>query len=200
MGFEKSHLFGKIEVELLSNCTGTLALSTDLPGNAMAQRFSFTTPISSTRRPVPSRLPGNMQGHLISAKFTPGAGQTELYGMRVWCRELPDGQWGWFPLPLIETPAEYSPIAIPIEPTPQSFSPVPIPIEATAQGFTPVPIPIEPTPESFSPVAIPVEATPETFSPMKIPVEPTPESFSAMPLPVKATPPVPVWVPVPVDE
>jgi hypothetical protein len=187
MGFEKTHLFGKVEVDITATTpTGTLTFYTDLPGNAMAPRFSLTIPIC-TRRVVSSRLPGNMQGHLISATYTPSAtSKSELYGVRVWARELPDGQWGWFPLPVIETPVEYQAVRIPVEPTPESFSPVQIPVE--------------PTPLEFARLAFPVEPTPESFSTVRIPVEPTPEGYSMITLPVKPTPPVPQWVSVPVDE
>lgn len=167
MGFEKSHLFGKVEFELIASAIGSLTLYTDLPGNAMALRATVATPTCATRRPVSSRLPGSMQGHLISAKFTPGTGQAEIYGLRVWCRELPDGQWGWFPLPVVATPEEYQQVSIPVEATPAEFTAVPIPVEPTPEGYTAEAVPVETTPEGFSEVRIPVEATPGGFSPVK---------------------------------
>jgi len=171
MGFEKSHLFGKVEVDVVATSTASLAFATDVPGGALAQRFSFTIPIT-TRTVIRSRLPYNMQGHIVQATCTPAGGQVELYGVRVWTRELPDGEWGWFELPVVKTPVEYSAVGIPVEPTPVEYQAVPIPIEGTPESYNPLPIPIEPTPQSWEPLS----------------------------LPVKATPQVPQWVPVPVDE
>ncbi len=202
MGFEKSHLFGKVEVDVAATAAGTFALSTDIPGGAgMAQRFSFTIPITA-RRPVSSRLPGSMQGHYVSCKYTPGAGQSELYGVRIWCRELPDGQWDWMsisvvptgleyepiPLPIEATPVEYSPVPLPIEPTPVEYSALPLPIEPTPPTYSPVPLPIEATPVEYSPVPLPVEPTPAEYSAIRLPVEPTPDTYSPSPLPIEATP------------
>jgi hypothetical protein len=187
MGFEKSHLFGKIEIDIAATASGTFSLSTDIPGGAgMGQRFSFTIPITA-RRPVSSRLPGAMQGHYVSAKYVPGAGQSELYGVRVWTRQLPDGQWGWSALPVIDTPLEFQPMQVPVEPTPASFSPVSVPVEPTPESYSPVGVPVEPTPVGFSPVGVPVEPTAETYSPMQVPVESTPAEFSPMKLPVEPT-------------
>jgi hypothetical protein len=186
VGFEKSHLFGKIELDISTTVEGTFALSTDVPGRAMVQRYSFTVPIT-TRRTVRARLPGPMVGHLCSAIYTPGQGGTsEIYGVRVWVRELPAGQWYWFPLPVVETPALHQEMQIPVEPTGQSFTQMQIPVEPTGQSFTQMQIPVPPTPADFSNMALPVE--------------PTPGSFSQLSLPVKPTPPVPEWVSVPVDE
>jgi hypothetical protein len=214
MGFEKSHLFGKVEVDVVSTSGASLAFSTDIPGEAMAQRFSMAIAIT-TRAVLRSRLPGLMQGHYLSATLTPtGAGQVELYGVRVWTRELPDGQWGWcalpvvatspdyqpVPIPVEATPGEYAPVPIPVEATGAQYQPVPIPVEATASEYAPVPIPVEATAAEFQGVKIPIEATPESYNPLAIPVEATPQSFAPLSLPVKPTPPVPQWVQAPVDE
>jgi hypothetical protein len=228
VGFEKSHLFGKIELDISTTVEGTFSLSTDVPGRAMVQRYSFTVPVT-TRRTVRARLPGPMVGHLCSAIYTPGQGGTsELYGVRVWVRELPAGQWYWFPLPVVETPAlhqqmqipveptgqsftqmqipveptgeSFTQMQIPVEPTGQSFTQMQIPVEPTGQSFTQMQIPVEPTGQSFTQMQIPVPPTPADFSNMALPVEPTPESFSQLSLPVKPTPPVPEWVSVAVDD
>ena len=145
MGFEKSHLFGKVEVDVVATSTASLAFSTDVPGGALAQRFVFTIPIT-TRTVIRSRLPYNMQGHLVQATCTPAGGQVELYGVRLWTRELPDGEWGWFELPLVKTPLEYSPLPLPIEGTPESYNPLPLPIEPTPQSWEPLNLPVKATP------------------------------------------------------
>jgi hypothetical protein len=228
VGFEKAHLFGKIEVDVRATSPGTFALSTDVPGVAgMVERFSFRIPVTS-RRTLRSRLPGAMVGHLVSAVYTPDTlGQSELYGVRAWVRELPAGQWYWFPLPVVETPAEFSKMTLPVEPTAAEFSKMTLPVEPTGESFTqmqlPVPatpvdfskmtlpveptaaefskmtLPVEPTGESFTQMQLPVPATPADFSKMTLPVEPTGEGFTQVNLPVKTTPPVPAWVDVQVD-
>lgn len=230
MGFEKNHLFAKLEMDVVATSGGTLALLTDVPGNAMTQRFSYAVPTTpSTRTIVRSRLPYSMQGHLVQARCTPATGhQVEIYGLRLWTRELPDGEWGWSELPIVQTPAEYQPVPIPIEATPVQFTAVPIPVEATPVEFTMLPIPVEATPVQFTPLPLPVEATPVEFAPLpipveatpteytalplpveptskeyqpvKLPVEGTPESYQAMSLPIKSTPAVPQWLQVPTDE
>ena len=214
MGFERSHIFGKIEVEIRATGTGTFALSTDVPGAGMVQRFSFPIPITG-RRVVRSRLPGAMVGHLVSATYTPDAGgQSEIYGARVWVRELPAGAWYWFPLPVVETPvlfqpiqipveptpAEFARLALPVEPTPESWSAAQIPVEPTPAEFARLALPVEPTPESWSAAQIPVEPTPATFTEMRFPVPSTPEEYASVSLPVKPTPPVPQWIEVEVDQ
>src|SRR5581483_10024384 len=122
MASEKVYLFSKIEIEVLASADGSLAILTDLPGYAIAQRFSMDVPATSTRRPVTSRLPWNTQGHLIQLKLTPGSGQTALYRGRVWARELPSGSWAWYALPVIDTPIEFAPAPLPIPATTEEWS------------------------------------------------------------------------------
>jgi hypothetical protein len=142
---EKLKLYSKIELEVAASAQGTFVISTDLPGNAMAQRHSFPVP-SGTRRTVTSRIPYNAQGHLIQAYYSPGSGQSTLYRVRVWARELPGGQWSWYPLPVIETPVEYSPMSLPIPATPEAWSPSGLPIPATTEEWHSAAFPIKPTP------------------------------------------------------
>lgn len=172
MAFEKVKLFSKIEVELASTVTGTFRVLTDVPGNTMAQRgLNINTPVA-TRRVISSRLPYNTQGHLIQASLIPNfGGAITLYGVRVWGRELPGGEWQWYPLPVIDTPIEFSAAQIPIPPTPEEW------------GGSSLPIP--PTPEGWSSAALPIP--------------PTPEGWSAAELPIKPTPAVPEWADLEVD-
>ena len=172
MASEKLKLFSKIEIEVLATAQGTLAILTDVPGAAMAQRFSFSIP-ATTRRPVTSRVPYSTQGHLVQAICTPGAaGTMTIYRARIWGRELPAGQWEWYALPVIETPVE----------------------------FTAAPLPIPPTPEEWHETALAIPPTPEEWKPLALPIPPTPEEWRPMKLPVKATPEVPDWVDLEVDK
>ena len=214
MGFEKSHLFGKVQVDVSATGTATLAFSTDVPGGALVQDFVFTIPIT-TRTIIRSRLPGAMQGHIVQATCTPSAGaQVQLYGVRLWTRELPDGEWGWWDMPIEATPVLYQAMPLPVESTPAVYQSVPLPVEATSESFSPMGLPIEETPAlyqgmplpveatgvEYARLALPVEATPESYGSVQVPVEGTPMSYEGMALPVKPTPPVPQWISVPVDE
>jgi hypothetical protein len=186
VGFQKVKLFSKIEVHVAASAQGTFAILTDLPGNAMAQRTSFPIP-TTTRRPVIARLPFNTQGHLIQALLTPNAaGTVTLYGARVWARELPNGEWAWYDLPVIETPAEYASAPLPIPSTPEEWSPAELPIPAT--------------PEAWNPSALPIPPTPEEWSAAELPIPPTPEAWGTAELPLKPTPVVPGWSDLEVDK
>jgi hypothetical protein len=185
MAFEKIKLFGKIEFELSCTATDTLALLTDVPGPVMAQRVALSV-APQARGVYHSRLPYNMQGHLIQLRYTPGVGQTTLYGARVWARELPGGQWDWFELPVVGTPTEYSPAALPIPGTPDEFSAAALPIPGTA--------------DEYSAGALPIPPTPDEFQSGNLPIPGTPDEFSAAALPVKATPAIGEWADVDVDK
>jgi hypothetical protein len=220
MGFEKSHIFGKVEVDIRTTVAGTIVFQTETPGNQLAQRFSMPIPIT-TRTVLRSRLPGTFQGHYVKTTGTPGpTGQWEVYGVRIWSRELPTGQWQWTALPVMDTPVEYIQYKIPglddgsSGSTSAEYSEFKIPVEETSVGYTKFDAPVEGTPESFTPFQVSVEATPAEYSAYKLPVPPvsddwsafsipvetTPAGYSEFKLPVKPTPPVPQWVIVPIDE
>jgi len=185
MAFEKVKLFGKIEVDIAASSVGTFALLTDVPGYAMAQRFTFSVPIT-TRRPVVSRVPNNTVGHLLKVSYTPGSGQAVIYGARIWARELPGGQWQWYPLPVVETPVEFTAMDLPIPRTPEEFSPARLPIQST--------------PEEWASAVLPIPPTPEEYSAAPLPIPQTPEAWSSISLPVKPTPVVPDWADMEIDQ
>jgi hypothetical protein len=185
MAFEKIKLFGKIEFELSNSATDTLALLTDVPGVVMASRVSLSV-AAQGRGVYRSRLPYNMQGHLIQLRYTPGAGQTTLYGARVWARELPDGQWQWYALPVVDTPTEYAAMDLPIP--------------ATGNEWQSGPLPIPATPDDWKAMGLPIPPTPDEWGAGPLPIPPTPDGWSAMNLPVKATPAMGEWSDVEVDQ
>lgn len=170
MAFEHIFLLGKIEIDVIATAAGTITIQTDIPGNALADRGTVTVGIS-TRRVVQKRLPYNFQGHLFKFTYAPGAGQSRLYGVRVWARELPAGQWQWYPLPVV--------------PTPDGWSSVKLPIPATSEEWSTAKLPIPPTQEEFQTVRIPI---PETS-----------EQWSSVSLPIAPTPPVPSWISLDID-
>lgn len=172
MAFEKIKLFGKIEFELSNSVTDALVLLTDMPGNAMAARVTLAV-AAQGRSIYRSRLPYNMQGHLIQLQYTPGAGQTTLYAARVWGRELPDGEWQWFDLPVVATPTEYSPMELPIPPTSNEWTAAALPIPPTSDAYTPANLPIPPTPDEYTPANLPIPRTPDEYTPIGLPIKPT---------------------------
>jgi hypothetical protein len=212
MGFEKSHLFGKCEVDIRASVAGTIVFQTETPGQTLTTRFAMPIPITSGRTVLRSRLPGTMQGHYVKTTGTPGTtptGHWELYGVRVWSRELPDGQWTWTALPVMDTPVEYirfdiledptqgagagssvgfSEYKIPVEPTPEMYQEFKLPVEPTPESFSELKLAVEPTGETFTQMPISVEATPAEFSMYKFQVPPTPEDYTVFQFPVEATP------------
>lgn len=207
MGFEKSHLFGKVEIDIRTTVAGTIVFQTETPGSALANRYILNIPVCS-RTVLRSRLPGTMQGHYVKATGTPStvppSGIWELYGVRIWHRQLPDGQWEWFPLQVMETPIEYVPFKIPeldgAEATPATYSEFKVPLIDTPALHTSFKVPLIATPEDYTELKVPVTDTPADPAPFKVPLIATPEDFSPYKVPVKPTPVVPEWVAIPVDE
>src|SRR5574337_380396 len=99
MAFERVSLFSRVEINYSATDAATLQFYTDLPGNEMTARCSpaKTIPATTTRRTLRLILPAGCQGHLLRAEVVPLTGELRLYGMRVRCRTLPDGDWYWFP-------------------------------------------------------------------------------------------------------
>ena len=143
MGFESVYLLAMIEVDCYNVAGATLALATDRPA-PFATRETRTIPTNTSRRAERIRLAGTSKGKLIKPAVTP-AGVFYLYGMRVWARELPTGQWTWYQIPLIETPSEWMPVKWPIPPTPEEYIPVKWPIPATPDEYVPVKWPVDPS-------------------------------------------------------
>jgi len=171
MGFERVAIFGLIDADLESTSTGTLTLSTDLPGNAMAVRETKTIPATG-RRVVRFRLLGTTKGHLYKLKIVPtGSGVIRLYGARIWARVLPGNAWAWY--------------VVPVPPTPEEW---------TAQ-----PLPIPRTPEEWTAARLPIPETPEQWTAQPLPIPPTSEEWKPEPLPIKPTPANPEWVNIEVD-
>jgi hypothetical protein len=171
MASEKVKLFGAVELEYSSTSQGTLRVLSDVPGNAMTQRETATTPIASTRRQIRFRLSGTVKGHMLQLSWNPGAGLSRLYRVRVWARELPTGAWGWYPVYVPETSDEWQPVQLPVPQTPEEWSAIQLPIP--------------PTPDAWSAIDLPIPATSMEWTPMQLPVKPTPA--------------VPEWVSVGVD-
>ena len=159
MAFEKVHLVGKIECDVEASAAGTVTIQSDIPGNAMADRGTVAIPVC-TRRVVAKRLPYQLQGHLFKFSYAPGLGQSKLYGVRVWARELPTGVWQWYKLPVVDTANEWSAIEIPIPETPEHWGEVRIPIPPTDEDWTGIPIDFPGTPENWSELALPIKPTP----------------------------------------
>jgi hypothetical protein len=158
VGFERVALFGLIDLELDASLGGSLTLSTDLPGEAMAQRESKAIPVTG-RRVVRFRLKGSTKGRLYAVQVAPaGGGTMRLYGGRIWARVLPGAEWAWYPIPIpptsewqesklpIPETSDWAPLKLPIPPV-SDWAPLALPIPPTSE-WTPVKLPIKPTPEN----------------------------------------------------
>jgi len=171
MGFETLNLYREIELDASLEAAATLLVSTETPGQAVTGRFSKNLAATSGRVPVNVRLPGDLRGKLLKLRLTP-TGLCVLYGARVYAKPLGvESAWGWYPLPVVETPEGYSAASLPILPTPEGWSEAPLPIVPTPEGWSEAPLPIVPTPEGWE----------------------------IQPLPLRETPLEPGWVDLPVD-
>ncbi len=155
MGFERVALFGLVDVEMESTGTGTLTLSTDLPGTALAVRETKAIAATS-RRPVRFRLQGTTKGHIYTLRIVPVSGCVmRLYKARIWARLLPGPAWDWYAVPLPPTSEEWSEVKLPIPPFGQwEAKALPIPPMSDWEGKA---LPIKPTPPNPEWVRIPVD-------------------------------------------
>ncbi len=156
---EKVAIFGLLDVEMEATGTGSISLSTDMPGNAMAVRETATIAASSWRT-LRFRLAGTTKGHSYKLKITPTSGTIRLYAAKIWGRVLPDGAWSWWPVPIIDTPVEFTPVSLPIPPTPEEWTARALPIPATTEEWTARQLSIPPTPEEWAQVSLPIKPTP----------------------------------------
>jgi hypothetical protein len=104
------------------------------------------------------RLNGTTKGKLYTVKLVPVA-QARIYGARIWARVLGPAAaaWQWYPVQIIETPNEWTPVKLAIPPMgewePRSLQ-VPPMGEWTPQAlgvpmvtdWMPTKLPISPTP------------------------------------------------------
>ena len=182
MGFERTAIFGIIELHLEATAGGSLTLSTDLPGNAMAVRETKGIPVTG-RRILRFRLNGTTKGRLYSVKVSPtGSGIIRLYGGRIWARMLPGNQWSWYAIPIPETSEEWSPVKLPIPPIGE---------------WEARPIPIPPMGE-WEARPLPIPGLGE-WEARQIPIPPT-SDWNPQQMPIKPTPANPEWVNLQVDE
>jgi hypothetical protein len=159
----------------------------DLPGFALAERVSaIPTPSTTTRRQIRFRVEGVVKGHLFQFQWSPGMGTGRLYRARAWARELPTGAWGWYALPVPETPDEWSALQLPMPASPEEWSAIALPVPVS--------------PQEWSTIALPVPESPQAWSSAQLPIPGTAEDWNAVNLPVRPTPVVPEWVPVEIDQ
>jgi hypothetical protein len=148
-------IFGLIDLEVESTAGGTLTLSTDLPGDAMALRETKAIPVTTTRRVVRFRLKGTTKGRLYSVKVS-GPGIIRLYAGKIWARVLPGAEWAWYTIPIPVT-GDWSATPLPIPPTGE-WTPAVLPIPRTAD-WNPAQLPIPPTAD-WTPAPLPIKPTP----------------------------------------
>jgi hypothetical protein len=166
-------------LEILIDCPNggaTLVFETDLPGNALNVRSStLIPPTFAGRHPFRVTLPGITKGKLFRVTVDIASGYTaRIYACKVYARILGPAQtaWSWYPVYVLETPVEW----------------------------TPMKLPIEPTSDSWTAMKLPIEPTNEEWQAMKLPIEPTSEAWTELKLPITPTPVIPDWVQVPTDK
>lgn len=160
-------LFGILELELHCTGSGTVTLSTDLPGDTMAVQETKAITQTTSRRVFRWRLKPGTKGRFYSLKVVPtGTSIIRLYGGRLWARSLsvsvpsilvPSPGWQWFAIPIPATPEEWSEVPLPIPPTSEEWTPTPLPIPPTSEDWTKVDFPIKETPALPDWVDIPVD-------------------------------------------
>lgn len=182
VGFEKVYLLAKVELDLASSQGSEFKIDSDIPGNALALRVSVFVPVTP-RRIYQHRLPYTLQGKLFRFTYQPGGGQTYLYGVRVWARELPGGAWTWYPLPVVPTPNEWSSVKLEIPNTGDWTS---VKIEIPAAG-------------EWTSAKLGIPGTPDDWNGVKLEIPET-GSWTEMKLPIKPTSPVPDWITLEVDQ
>lgn len=113
-GTERVKLLKEIEIVYRSVNTTLLTLSTDLPGDAIATRFTATLPATSGERsvkipspecPISSGLMGIVKGRLYQLRLDPAV-DCRIEAIRFWMKMIgaPNATpWGWYDLPQEKT-------------------------------------------------------------------------------------------------
>lgn len=155
-------LFKFVEI-LVDSPTGgaTLVFETDLPGNTLNVRASVSIPPTlAGRHPFRVTLPGSTKGKLYRVTVDITAGNTaRIYACKVYARILgpAPAPWAWYPVYVLDTPVEWTPMKLPIEQTSEEWQAMKLPIEPTSESWTEVKLPIAPTPVVPEWVAIPTD-------------------------------------------
>jgi hypothetical protein len=161
-------LFGILELELHCTGSGTVTLSTDLPGDTMAVQETKPIPQTTSRRVLRWRLKPGTKGRLYSIKVVPtGSSVIRLYAGRLWARALTvsppslvspnPAVWQWFAIDIPATSEDWTAVPLPIPPTSEEWTPLPLPIPPTSEEWTETPLPIKATPPLPDWVDIPVD-------------------------------------------
>lgn len=160
MGFERSALFRKLELDCELDGSVQLTFSTERPGEAMAVRVQKLLAATSGRDTVTVQLAGEVRGHLYRVKIGGTAAVARIFGARVYAKVL-DGSsrtgWQWHP--------------IPIEPTPKGWQTVSLPIEPTEAGWRTIALPIVPTAPEFQTLGLPMRESPPRGTWIDVPLD-----------------------------
>lgn len=103
LGSSRLKLMRRIEID----CEGgqyTLNVQTDMPGNALAQRYSGIGPITG-RRFDSYYLPTNTRGRFVMPRLE-ATGVLRVYKLRLWYKlvgEAESSAWQWFDFPIAPT-------------------------------------------------------------------------------------------------
>lgn len=103
-GTERVKLIREMEI-IYAGAQGTIAVETDLPGNALAERGSGTFPAVADEQSVKVRCEDNIKGRLIRVRVT-SAGALRIEAIRINLKMIGEPGatgWQWVSLPLIPT-------------------------------------------------------------------------------------------------
>lgn len=131
---ERVKLFKEIEVVYDSaGAAGNLKFFTDLPDGTIAQVGSnYSLTATTGTQTIKLRLPPTAKGRLIRVECRPGAGDLQIFAIRVWVRvvgEAARADWQWLALPVPQTPDNYEWADLPVTPTAELPVWIELPVE-----------------------------------------------------------------------
>ena len=142
MGFEAVTLIREVQIDCDAPSQATFRIYSDIPSNAIALRVTKTISVTTGRQSPSFMCPGSIRGRLWKWEITP-TGLFRLYGMRVWARQLPGGRWGWYDIPVTDTPEEFTAIPLPIPTTPDEFAELRLPVTPSEEAASWTTIPVD---------------------------------------------------------
>jgi hypothetical protein len=107
---------------------------TDLPNGDVQAVRSWPLATTTGTETVKLHLPGSAKGRLIRMAFEVGTGDLQLFQARLWARvvgESGKAQWSWIPLPIPQTPDNYTWADLYVAPTPPAWEWMPIYVPPT---------------------------------------------------------------------
>lgn len=138
-GSERIKLCKKLEVDIETNGTVTLTLSTEVSGVTFSTTIATTAGVRSTFK-IP--LPPNIRGRLWTLNLTT-ATWGRLYAVRAWIRTVGEaGDWAWQNFAVEVSEELPHAVELPVRPTPAQWDWTPFPVEPTSSEWKWLDIPL----------------------------------------------------------